>query len=522
MFKKSLVKSASIISSATFFSRVLGFIRDICIAGTFGTGWFAQSFFVAFKIPSMFRELAAEGASNAAFVPVFSQYLATKSRREFWKLINTVFVAFVIIVTVIALAGMIFSPLLVRLIAPGFIQIPEKLNLTVDINRPLFVYLILISIATFAMGVLYTFKSFFAPSFSPCIFNIVLITTIVFVDNSVGGIKKLVIGIIVAGILQIAIQLPSMFKKGFRIRPFEFQKNVFAHPGVRLIGRLFGPRIIGVAVYQLNILVDTIFASLSFLVGQGAIAAIYYAARLIQFPLGIFGHSISNATLPTLSELATKKEMKKFAETVEFSLTNILFVMIPASFGLIVMSEPIIKTIFQRGQFDQYSVAITSVALAFYAVGLAGYAANKFLALCFHSLQNTITPVKVNGLALIMNIVFNILFVVVLKTKIAGLAFASSLSAIISSFVMYNSLHRVVSQINSRKIITQTVKMLLSGMFMALAIFFTWHKVTQYMHPILGLFITICLGVVVYILSSLHLKISQSRDLFRWMLRKRQ
>lgn len=518
--KKALVKSASIISSATFLSRVLGFIRDVLMAGIFGTGWFAQAFFVAFRIPNMFRELAAEGASNAAFVPVFSQYLATKPRKEFWRLINTVFVAFVIVVTLIAVLGMVFSPFLVRLIAPGFMQAPEKLNLTVDINRPLFSYLILISIATFAMGILHTFKSFFAPSFSPCIFNMVLITALIFADNSVSGIKKLIVAVIIAGILQIVIQLPSLFRQGFKIRPFEFQKKVFAHPGVRLIGRLLGPRIIGAAVYQLNILIDTIFASLSFLVGQGAIAAIYYASRLIQFPLGLFGHSISNATLPTLSELAVKKKMKEFAETVEFSLTNILFVIIPASFGLFILSGPIIKIIFQRGQFDQYSVMITSVALTFYAIGLAGFAANKFLALCFNSLQNTITPVKINGLALIMNIAFNILFVVVLKTKIAGLAFASSLSATIAAFIMYNSLHKVVSQINSGKIRIQILKMLASGMFMALVILIIWYKAVQCLHPVLGLVITICLGVVVYILASFYLKINQSRDLFKWISRK--
>ncbi len=518
--KKALIKSASIISGSTFLSRVLGFVRDICIAGTFGTGWFVQAFFVAFKIPNMFRELAAEGASNAAFVPVFSEYLATKSKKEFWKLINTVFVAFIIIVTLIGLMGMVFSPFLVRLIAPGFIQSPEKLNLTVAMNRPLFIYLILISVATFAMGVLYTFKSFFAPAFSPCIFNLVLIATIIFVDNSIMGIKKLVLGVILAGILQIAVQLPSLFRRGFKIRSFEFQKNVFKHPGVRLIGRLLGPRMIGAAVYQLNILVDTIFASMSFLVGQGAIAAIYYAARLIQFPLGIFGHSISNATLPTLSELAARKEVKKFAETVEFSLTNILFAMIPASFGLIIMSRPIIEVIFKRGQFDQYSVMITSAALAFYAIGLAGYAANKFLALCFNSLKNTATPVKVNTLALGMNIVFNILFVVVLKTKIAGLAFASSLSAIISSFIMYNLLRKVVSQIDSRKIAVQSAKMLGASIFMGFAIWFIWRAV-QSMHPIFGLLVTVCLGVVIYIFVSLCLGINQSRDLLKWISKRK-
>jgi putative peptidoglycan lipid II flippase len=508
-------------SLATFLSRILGFVRDVLVASRFGTGWFIQVFFVAFRIPNMFRELAAEGASNAAFVPVFSEYLNTKSRKEFWELINTVFVAFVAIIFLVAVLGMIFSPFLVRLLAPGFMQSPEKLSLTVDINRPLFAYLILISITTFAMAVLYTFKSFFSPAFSPCVFNLALITAILLTDNSIGGIKKMVVGVLVAGVLQIAIQIPSLLRRGFKFWPFEFQKNIFGHPGVRLIGRLLGPRVIGVAVYQLNILVDTVFASFSFLVGPGAIAAIYYASRLIQFPLGIFGHSISNAALPTLSELASQKQMHKFAETVEFSLTNILYIMIPASLGLIILSTPIIRIIFQRGEFDQYSAMITSTALAFYATGLAAFAANKFLALCFNSLQNTATPVKVNGLALFMNIALNTLFVVVLKTKIAGLAFASSLSALISSLILYNILHKTVTQIDSRKIAEQAVKMLLAGIFMAAAISLIWYGFVQCLKPVLGLAITICLGVVVYICSSYFLKINQCRDLISWISKRK-
>jgi putative peptidoglycan lipid II flippase len=521
MSKKALVKSASIISGATFLSRVLGFVRDVVMARAFGTGWIVQVFFVAFRIPNMFRELAAEGASNAAFVPVFSEYLATKDRREFWRLINTVFVAFLMIVSLIVFMGIVFSPLLVRLIAPGFIQAPEKLNLTIAINRPIFAYLILVCVATFFMGVLYTFKSFFSPSFSPVIFNAVFIVSIIFADNSISGIWKVTIGVLVAGIFQIVIQLPAMFRCGFKVRPFEFQKNIFRHPGVRLIGRLLLPRMIGSAVYQLNILIDTAFASLTFLAGQGAIAAIYYSSRMIQFPLGIFGHSISNAALPTLSEFAAKKEMNKFAETVEFSLTNILFVMIPASLGLMILSQPIIKIMFERGEFDAYSTMITSSALTFYAVGLFAYGVNKFLALSFNALQDTVTPVKVSGLALLINIAFIILFTVVFKAKVAGLAFASSLSAMVASLILYNSLHKRIKQINSSSIINQTIRMLLCSIGMSIVIFFVWHNLVRVINPILALLITISISITFYLVTSFYAKIYQAIKLFKWTLRKK-
>jgi len=518
MSKKSLVKSASIISAGTFFSRLLGFLRDILMAKVFGTGWLAQSFLIAFRIPNMFRELAAEGASNAALVPVFSEYLATKKRQDFWKLVNTAFIAFVIVVSIIVLIGAIFSPLFVRIIAPGFMQAPEKLNLTVQINRPLFIYLLLVAVAGFVMAVLHTFKSFVSPAFSPCIFNVVLIAGIVLADNSVAGVWRLVWAVILAGILQIAIQLPAIFRNGFKIRPFEFQKKIFQHPGVRLIGRLLLPRILGVAIYQLNILVDTVFASFSFFVQEGAIAAIYYASRLIQFPLGLFGHSMSNAALPTLSEFSARKEMNKFAETVEFGLTNILFVMIPATFGLIVISQPLIRIMFERGAFNSYSTVVTSVALAFYAVGLCGYGANKFLALCFNAMQNTVIPVKVSGLGLVMNIIFNTLFVVVLRTKIAGLAFASSLSAIIAAFILYYSLRRRVTQINSAKIIKEAAKMFLSAVIMSLVIFILLQELHNF-NRLISLGITICLAVAVYILSCFYLRIYQAVHIFKWILR---
>lgn len=521
MSKKALVKSASIISLGTFASRVLGFVRDILMAKVFGTGWLAQAFFVAFRIPNMFRELAAEGANNAALVPVFSQYLATKDRRDFWKLVNTSFMAFAAVVSIIVLIGVIFSPFLVRLVAPGFIQNPEKLILTTQINRPLFAYLFLVAVAGFVMAVLHTFKSFFAPAFSPCIFNISLIAGILLADNSISGVWKLVWAVIVAGVLQIVVQLPAMFRGGFKIRPFEFQRSIFRHPGVRLIGKLLGPRILGVAVYQLNILIDTVFASFSFFVQEGAIAAIYYASRLIQFPLGLFGHSISNASLPTLSEFAAKKEMDKFAETVEFGLTNILFVMVPATFGLIVMSNPLVRIMFERGSFDSYSTAVTSAALAFYAVGLCGYGANKFLALCFNALQDTLTPVKISGAALMMNIIFNTLFVIVFKAKVAGLAFASSLSAIIDSFILYRLLHKRIREINPRHILSQSIKMISAGIIMSLAIFVIWHKASSLLNPVLSLGAAIISAVAIYIAVCFYLKVYQARHILQWISKRK-
>ena len=526
MSKKLLMKSTSIISSATLLSRVLGFARVMIMAQTFGTGWIAQAFFVAFRIPNMLRDLAGEGASNAAFVPVFSEYLSTKSRKEFWHLIGSVFIAFITVVTFITLIGILFSPLLVRMIAPGFIENAQQLVLTVAMNRVLFIYLILISTAAFLMGVLHTFQSFLAPSLFPSVFNVILIGALFFADNSMDGIRKLVIAILMAGVVQIGIQIPPLWRRGLRIPAAQSMgqlrlKNIIMHPGVQKIGRLLVPRILGTAIYQLNILVDTIFASLSFLVGPGAIAAIFYAARLLQFPLGIFGNSIASATLPVLSAQAAKNDMDGYVETVTFSLTNILFVMIPSTAGLMVLSKPLVRILFEHGEFGVYSTMITSTALVFYSIGLTAYALNKFFAFCFNALQDTATPVKISGLALLINVVLNVFFVVILRAKIAGLALASSLSIIISASIMYLVLQKRVQRFNSGLIVGQMLKMIVAGLVMAASIHFLWNLLAFYLHALLVLVLVLVSGAGIYFLVCRLLNVSQAKNVTQWLRRRK-
>ena len=526
MSKRILIRSASIISGATLLSRLIGFARVILMAKVFGTGWIAQAFFVAFRIPNMLRDLAAEGASNAAFVPVFSEYLATKSRKEFWHLVGSVLVAFIAVIICITAAGVIFSPFIVRMIAPGFAETAQQLELTIAMNRVLFTYLILIALAAFCMAVLHSFKSFLAPALFPSVFNLVVIVALLCADNSVAGIWKLVLGTMIAGVLQIAIQLPALLRRGFRFRGNDqnarkTMQDIFRHPGVQKIGRLLLPRVMGTGIYQLNIFIDTIFASLSFLVGQGAIAAIVYATNLIQFPLGIFSTAISSASLPVLSEMAAKNEKKNYAETLTFSLTNILFIMIPAGVGLMVLARPIITILFERGQFDAYSSMITASALSFYAIGLAGYAANKFLALCFNSLQDTVTPVKVSGLALALNFILNIVFVVFFRAKIAGLALASSLSAIIASVILYRLLQKRIGSLDSLFLLRQTKKMILASLAMTVAIAVLWRGAQPFVYMPVLLLLAVVVGIAVYCLVCWKLGVSQTGNLVRWIAKKK-
>jgi len=519
--KKSLVKSVSVLSSATFLSRILGFVRDILIAKIFGTGWIIQSFFVAFKLPNIFRDLVGEGASNSVFVPVFSEYLVKKKKEEFWKFVNTALLLVLFVNTLIVIIGVIAAPVIVRVIAPGFSAQPDKLNLTITLTRFILPYLLFMSCVAFMMGVLNSFKVFLPSALSPSIFNICLIIAIILASNSRLGIGIIVIGIFVAGFLQILLHIPYLSRKGFRFWPFNFHREGMAHPGIRKISKLLIPRIAGSAIYHINILVDTIFASLSFLVGQGAIAAIYYANRMIQFPLGIFGVSIRNASLPTLSEFAAKKEMDKFAHTVEFSLSSIIFVMLPATFGLMLLSKPIIQTIFERGAFTAESTLITSTALTFYALGLCAFSANKFIFSCFFAMQDTVTPVKFSIISLVLNIIFNILFVVLFRMEIAGLAFASSISAAVSLICVSIILKKKVPLIKSRAILFQSFLMLLASLVMVAVIYYGFHRMNQFLSPATSLLITIIVGIIVYFFVCLMLSVRQAREACRWLLRKR-
>jgi putative peptidoglycan lipid II flippase len=257
-----VAKSASVIGLATLLSRILGFVRDLVIARLFGVYVYAQAFVVAFKIPNLFRDLVGEGAANAAFVPVFSEYNTKHSKEQFWELANVVLNLLLVTLSVITVLGVLFSPLLIRLIAPGFTADPEKLAVTIKLTRIVFPYILLVSLAAFTCGVLNSLKHFSIPAFAPCLLNIsIIVFALIFGE----GIKGLASGVLVGGLLQLLIQIPVLYKKGFRLKLF----RRFKHPAANLIGRLMVPRLISSSIYQLNNFVDTIFGSLSWIVGDG-------------------------------------------------------------------------------------------------------------------------------------------------------------------------------------------------------------------------------------------------------------
>jgi putative peptidoglycan lipid II flippase len=513
---QNVAQAAGLIGLATLCSRILGFVRDIVIARLFGVYLYSQAFVIAFKIPNLLRDLVGEGATNAAFVPVFSEYTARDKKEEFWELANVGMNVLLVILAAITLLGIIFSPFLVRLIAPGFSVNPEQLQITVRLNRIIFPYILLVGLTAYSVGVLNSLKHFAIPAFAPCLLNI---SIIVFALIWGEGIKGLAAGVLVGGTLQLAVQIPLLYRKGFR---FHFT-NKFNHPQIKRIGKLMVPRLFSTAIYQLNNFVDTIFGSFAFVVGEGGVAALYFSYRLIQFPLGIFSNSLSQAILPTLSLQALEQDHAKLKETLCFGLRSILFIMIPASIGFMVLSKPIIWTLFKGGKFDAYSAQTTANALLFYSIGLFAYGANRILQNGFFALKDTVTPTKVSALALAINIILN--SALMFPMRLSGLALATSISGIISFLILFFLLQKKVGGLDLKRLMWFFLKVIVASIGMGEVCYFVISLPLTFgshiANRIAGLILPIICGISAYIILCLVLRIEQIKSLWRWMINRK-
>lgn len=504
---KSIAKSASLIGFATLCSRLLGFCRDVVIARLFGVYVYAQAFVIAFRIPNLFRDLVGEGATNAAFVPVFSEYKARHSKSEFWELSNVVLNLLLVILMTITLLGIIFSPLIVRLIAPGFLADTYKLATTIKLNRIIFPYILLISLTAYSMAILNTLGHFSVPAFAPCLLNI---SIIVFALALGEGITGLASGVLVGGVLQLAVQIPVLYKKGFRLK---FPKSLH-HPATRRIGKLMLPRLFSSCIYQLNNFVDSIFGSLVWIVGEGGVAVLYFSYRLIQFPLGIFSTALAQAILPTFSIQALEDNHDKLKQTLAFGLRATFLVILPASVGLMVLAKPIISTLFGSGRFNVYAIDKTANALFFYSIGLCCYAGTRILQSCFFALKDTVTPTKVAGLALIVNIILNSLLMFPLK--MGGIALATSISGINTFFILLFILKKRLGDFYIKDVAISFLRVLLASICMAVVCYGVSAK-TIILNKYLHLFLSLLSGVLSYIVFCFIFRVSEMRELWQWL-----
>ncbi len=436
----SLLRSGTTVSVFTLLSRILGFIRDQIFAITFGSGLYTDAFLAAFKIPNFMRRLFAEGAFSQAFVPVFSEYREKYGHRETRDLASHVSGTLTVILLLVTVLGMIAAPLLILLFAPGFHDSP-RFDIASAMLVITFPYLLFISLVAYAGSILNSYGRFAIPAATPVILNLCIIAAALFAAPLFDvPIQALAWGVFFAGIAQLLFQLPTLKQLGLLVRP----RWGWNHPGVKKIFKLMLPGIFGSSVAQINLLLDTIIASF---LATGTLGWLYFADRLLEFPLALFGITIATVILPRLSLEHVRDSQYNFNKTLDWAIRLAIFIALPAMIGLMLLAQPIISTLFEYGAFEAHDSKMSSVALTAYAIGLPAFILIKILAPGFFARQDTRTPVRIGIIAMCSNMVFNILLVVPMvwmgsATPHLGLAIATSLSGWQQASMLYLRLKR--------------------------------------------------------------------------------
>lgn len=419
--KKNVSRAAGVVGFYTLISRILGLLRDMVLARFFGTGMVADAFFVAFRIPNLLRRLFAEGSLTIAFIPVFTEYLTNRSRKEALELARIVLTLLSLILSGITVLGILLSPWIVRIQAFGFGGTGVKYDLTVLLTRITFPYIFFIGIVAFFMGVLNSLRRFAAPAAAPIFLNAGIVGSAYVISPHLSEpIVGVALGVLIGGGLQVLLQIPWVVKEGLPFTPL-WQPR---HRGIRKIGLLMLPAIFGSAVYQLNQFMGTLLASF---LREGSVSWLYYADRLVQFPLGVFAIALSTAALPSLSSQAAKGEMGALFDTLSHALRMVFFITLPSMAGLLCLGEPIIRVFFEGGAFDAFSTHMTHLGLMAYTGGLWAFSGTRMMVSAFYALQDTKTPVKVAVVALVLNGGLSLLLMGPLHH--AGLALALSLAS---------------------------------------------------------------------------------------------
>lgn len=497
-----IAKAAGLMSVATFISRVLGYARDMVVAFYFGATGLSDTFFIAFRIPNLLRELFAEGTMSAALIPVLTGVQEKEGFDSAKKLVRVTITFVLIVVGSITVLGVFFAPSVVALIAPGFKE-PEKFSMTVSLTRLMFPFLLFISLAAVLMGSLNVRRVFFIPALAPAMLNITIIATVMILFTSMAEpIKAVAIGVAIGGLVQFAFQTPSFFKQGYSLAP-DFN---FRNPGLQRIGRLVLPATLGMAVSQINIVISSILAS--YLVG-GSITYLFYSMHLIQLPIGIFGVAMATAALPSLSEHAVKGDMEGLREDFSFSLRLLFFLTVPAMAGLIALREPIVSTLFQRGMFDYTATKGTSDALLYYSLGVWAMVGVRVTAVTFYSMQDTKTPVKVAVISLTTNVLLSLILMGPMSYR--GLALANAVASMVNFTILFYFLRKKLGRVGARKIIKAFIKVSLASVVMGVTgwLFLRssiWMQTGMLIKKVSLLSGTILLCITVYLFISYILK----------------
>jgi putative peptidoglycan lipid II flippase len=440
-------KAAGVIGLAVMCSRALGLLREQVFAALFGAGAAMDAFTVAFRIPNLLRDLFAEGALSTAFVTVFSKTIASRDDAAAWRLANKVATLTIIVLGLICVAGIAFSPQLVGLLAPGFD--PAKAGLTVTLTRILFPFILMVSLAALVMGMLNAKNVFGMPAMASSFFNAGSIlggvSLAYLIDPHFGrwALVGVAVGTLLGGALQLLVQLPALLGQGYRFRP-DFQ---WRDPGVGAIFALMGPSVIAASTTQINVLVNSVFASE---LGNGPIFWLAIAFRVMQLPLGLFGVALGTVSLPLLSRLVVAGRLDAFRTELARAMRIVFLLSVPATAGLMVLADPIMSVLYQHGRVTAVEAQSAAGALRYYAVGLAGYASLKVLVPAFYALDQRKTPMHVSFMAVVLNLIFNWIFTFHLGWGVQGLALSTGCVATCNFLVLYALMRRHLRGLDTR------------------------------------------------------------------------
>ncbi len=459
---QSITASAGKVSGATAISRILGLIREQVMAFFFGAGLATDAFVAAFRIPNLLRDLFAEGALSSAFIPVFKDKMVKSGKEEAMRLACLTISGLILIVGIIIAIGIIFAPQLVYLSAAGFKADPYKFNLTVSLTQVMFIYLLMVSISAVFMGILNSFGHFGVPALSPAMFNIgMIITPVVLYSYFDTPIYTMAIGVLIGGIGQLIFQVPSLFKIGFKFK----LKIDFADEGIRRIGRLISPMVIGLSASRINILINTLLASL---LVEGAMSYLNYAYRLMHFPLGVFGVALGTVALPKFSEQAATNNIEQLASTFYEAIGLAFFLVIPSAVYLAGYGDDLIRLIYQRGAFTPEATLQTARALYFYAFGLLGFAGVRVAAPLYYALGDAKRPMYYSIIAVMINITLN--FALIPYLGFAGLAAATSAAGLSNLILLILNMDKKIGRVNYKYLLSKVIIISLASLA---AYFFT-------------------------------------------------
>ena len=516
---KRAFKAAVTVGIFTILSRFLGLFRDIVIAHFFGARIYADAFFAAFRIPNLLRRLFAEGALSISFIPVFTDYLEHKGRDEAFRMARSGVRLLSVILFCLTCVGMIFSHQLADLLAYGF-EDPESIRLVGTLTHIMMPYIFFISLVALAMGILNTMGYFAGPAMAPIFLNLCMIGALVLVswfdDSEIARIYGLAYGVLLGGVVQLAIQLPLLLRAGFR-----FWKHApLVHPGLRRIGRLMLPSVFGAAAYQINIFIGIVLAST---LAEGSITYLYYADRLVQFPLGIFAMSAATAMLPGLSRQAVTRQMDEIEYTITTAIKQLFFITLPASVGLIMLGTPIIACLFQRGAFDGQATRMTAEALTYYALGLCAFSLVRIFVSVFNAFGDTRTPAWTAFAAICVNVGLSLWLMHPLGH--GGLALSTSLAACCHAVILLLALKKKLGAIAWGGVVVSFAKSLVASLVMGvwlsiMKIHFIPEKMVSTAGHFMILVVCMASGVIVFGIMGVLLRNRELSQFWRALKKK--